>query len=93
MVATTQIHVLGLDIYGYGYDVNSTLAIRRSCSTSDIGLTPNVTQLAASDVADDPQVLTFSQNVQKVGAAPSAPQLFAHLKTKLYTPDKRTINP
>jgi hypothetical protein len=95
MVATTQIHVLGLDIYGYGqrplpnidksvqphlhasaisscltfapgYDMNTTLAIRKSCSTSDVGVLPNVSQVAASDVGDDPAVKTFSHNVQKV---------------------------
>ena len=46
--------------------MNTTLAIRKSCSTSDVGLLPNVTQVAASDVGDDPAVQTFSQNVQKV---------------------------
>ena len=49
-----------------GYDMNTTLAIRKSCSTSDVGLLPNVSQVAASDVGDDPAVKTFSQNVQKV---------------------------
>jgi hypothetical protein len=95
MVATTQIHVLGLDIYGYGalstaassirlthaagYDMNTTLAIRKSCSTSDVGLTPNVSEVAASDVGDDPAVKTFSQNVQKVQDDITA------LKTELVT--------
>ncbi len=46
--------------------MNTTLAIRKSCSTSDIGLVPNVSQVAASDVGDDPAVKTFTQNVQKV---------------------------
>jgi hypothetical protein len=35
--------------------MNTTLAIRKSCSTSDVGL-----------LGDDPAVKTFSQNVQKV---------------------------
>jgi hypothetical protein len=45
--------------------MNTTLAIRKSCSTSDVGLLPNVSQIASSDVGDDPAVKTFSQNVQK----------------------------
>jgi hypothetical protein len=46
--------------------MNTTLAIRKSCSTSDVGLAPNASEVAASDVGDDPAVKTFSQNVQKV---------------------------
>jgi hypothetical protein len=46
--------------------MNTTLAIRKSCSTSDVGLVPNITEVAASDVGDDPAVKSFSQNVQKV---------------------------
>jgi hypothetical protein len=46
--------------------MNTTLAIRKSCSTSDVGLVPNVSQVAGSEEGDDPAVKSFSQNVQKV---------------------------